>query len=111
MVLVDAGGVGSRSSMSTSLISLQESGGYITDITRTWPISGTFTSAQKDLYDAVLTTQRHCTSLCRANASVSLDEIHIIAEAELKDHLTQLGFDMSGNVWISSIISPRIVCD
>ncbi|CAF9922164.1 hypothetical protein IMSHALPRED_005600 [Imshaugia aleurites] len=82
MVLVDAGG---------------ELGGYITDITRTWPISGTFTPAQKDLYNAVLTTQRHCISLCRANANVSLDELHMTAETNLKDHLKQLGFDMSGN--------------
>ncbi|MCJ1451388.1 hypothetical protein MMC28_001724 [Mycoblastus sanguinarius] len=80
-VLVDAGG---------------EYGGYITDITRTWPVSGHFAHAQKDLYDAVLTTQRHCISLCRANASVSLDELHNIAETDLKDQLSQLGFDMSG---------------
>ncbi|KAL9135589.1 MAG: hypothetical protein Q9175_003221 [Cornicularia normoerica] len=82
MVLVDAGG---------------EYGGYITDITRTWPISGTFTAAQKDLYNAVLRTQRQCISLCRANANVSLDGLHNVAETALKDQLTQLGFDMSGN--------------
>ncbi|CAF9907590.1 MAG: hypothetical protein ALECFALPRED_003543 [Alectoria fallacina] len=82
MVLVDAGG---------------EFGGYITDITRTWPISGAFAPAQKDLYNAVLTTQRHCISLCRANANVSLDELHNVAETGLKDQLKQLGFDMSRN--------------
>lgn len=82
MVLVDAGG---------------ELGGYITDITRTWPVSGTFNPAQKDLYNAVLATQRHCISLCRANANVSLDELHSIAETDLRDNLKQLGFDMSGN--------------
>ena len=81
LVLVDAGG---------------EYGGYITDITRTWPITGTFTPAQKDLYGAILTTQRYCVSLCRANAGLSLDQIHDAAEASLKDQLSQLGFDMSG---------------
>lgn len=85
MVLVDAGG---------------EYGGYITDITRTWPISGAFTPAQKDLYEAVLTTQRLCISLCRANANVSLDELHSIADQSLKDQLKQLGFAMNGNVRI-----------
>ena len=84
----------------TLLTSPQEYGGYITDITRTWPISGIFTPAQKDLYNAVLTTQRHCISLCRANANVSLDELHKIAEISLNDQLKQLGFDMSGNVRI-----------
>ncbi|KAI4185901.1 MAG: hypothetical protein L6R41_003838 [Letrouitia leprolyta] len=82
LVLADAGG---------------EYGSYITDITRTWPISGTFTPAQKDLYNAVLATQRTCTSLCRANAPNSLDKLHEIAERTLKDSLSQLGFDMSGN--------------
>ena len=80
-VLVDAGG---------------EYGGYITDITRTWPVSGTFSPAQKDLYNAVLTAQRHCISLCRANAQLSLDQLHDASVASLKDTLSQLGFDMSG---------------
>ena len=79
-VLVDAGG---------------EYGGYITDITRTWPVSGTFTPAQKDLYNAVLIAQRHCVSLCRVNASLSLDQIHEACKASLKDSLSQLGFDTS----------------
>ncbi|KAL8736819.1 MAG: hypothetical protein Q9166_000185 [cf. Caloplaca sp. 2 TL-2023] len=82
LVLVDAGG---------------EYGNYITDITRTWPVSRTFTSPQKDLYNAMLATQRTCIALCRADASNSLDKIHQIAEASLKDSLSQLGFDMSGN--------------
>ncbi|KAL8781022.1 MAG: hypothetical protein Q9213_006199 [Squamulea squamosa] len=82
LVLADAGG---------------EYGNYITDITRTWPISGTFTGSQKDLYNAILTTQRTCIALCRADASSSLDKIHQIAEATLKDSLSQLGFDMSGD--------------
>ena len=81
LVLVDAGG---------------ECGGYITDITRTWPASGKFSSAQRDLYSAVLTTQRHCVSLCRENASLSLDQIHEAAEESLKEQLSLIGFDMSG---------------
>ena len=80
-VLVDAGG---------------EYGGYITDITRTWPVSGKFTPAQRDLYNAVLTAQRHCVSLCRVSASLSLDQIHDVCNASLKDSLSQLGFDMAG---------------
>ena len=81
-VLVDAGG---------------EYGGYITDITRTWPVSGTFTPAQKDLYNTVLAAQRHCVSLCRANASMSLDQLHNTCKASLADSLSQLGFDVSEN--------------
>lgn len=76
---------------------LQEYSNYITDITRTWPISGHFTPPQKDLYNAILATQRTCISLCRASASSSLDKIHQVAEKTLKDSLGQLSFDMSGN--------------
>ena len=78
MVLVDAGG---------------EHGGYITDITRTWPVSGKFSPAQRDLYNAVLSTQRHCIALCRANAGLSLDRLHNLAESHLADCLRQLGFE------------------
>lgn len=35
-----------------------EYGGYSSDITRTWPISGSFTKAQKVLYDVVLHLQK-----------------------------------------------------
>ncbi|KAI1478084.1 Creatinase/aminopeptidase [Daldinia eschscholtzii] len=81
-VLVDAGG---------------EYGTYITDITRTWPVSGKFNQAQKDLYNAVLRAQRSSISLCRASANVTLDKLHQITENALRDQLQQLGFDLSGD--------------
>jgi intermediate cleaving peptidase 55 len=71
-------------------------GGYIADITRSWPISGKFSDAQRDLYEAVLNVQRSCIALCRESANVSLDKLHGIAENALKDQLKQIGFDMSG---------------
>ncbi|XDG06138.1 hypothetical protein ABKA04_005753 [Annulohypoxylon sp. FPYF3050] len=82
LVLVDAGG---------------EYGTYITDITRTWPVSGKFSPAQKDLYNAVLRAQRSAVSLSRASANVTLDKLHLITENALRDQLEQLGFDVSGN--------------
>ncbi|KAI9826620.1 MAG: hypothetical protein M1832_006216 [Thelocarpon impressellum] len=82
LVLVDAGG---------------EYGGYVTDITRTWPVNGRFSAAQRDLYEAILRVQRTCVTLCRQDANVSLDKIHKVAENGLSDQLKQLGFDLSGN--------------
>lgn len=76
----------------------QESGTYISDITRTWPVNGKFTGPQRDLYNAVLNVHRSCISLCRADAGNSLDQLHRIAENGLKDQLKQLGFDVSGDV-------------
>lgn len=92
MVLTDAGG---------------EYGGYITDITRTWPIDGKFTEAQKDLYNAVLQAQRKCISLCREDANLSLDELHGIAESSLKENLRQIGFHMTSNA-ISSLFPHHV---
>ncbi|KAL2832693.1 xaa-pro dipeptidase app [Aspergillus pseudoustus] len=82
MVLVDGGG---------------EMGTYISDITRTWPVNGKFTDAQRDLYTAVLNVHRSCVSLCRETAHLSLDRLHGIAENGLKDQLKQLGFDVSAD--------------
>ncbi|KAI1132921.1 peptidase M24, structural domain-containing protein [Nemania abortiva] len=82
MVLVDAGG---------------EYGTYITDITRTWPLSGKFSPAQRDLYTAVLKAQRSSVSLCRASANLTLDQLHSVTERGLRQELKQLGFDLSGN--------------
>ncbi|KAI0483522.1 peptidase M24, structural domain-containing protein [Xylaria cf. heliscus] len=83
MVLVDAGG---------------EYGTYITDITRTWPASGKFSPAQRDLYTAVLNAQRSSVSLCRADANMTLDQLHGVTDRALRDELKQLGFDLGGDV-------------
>ena len=80
MVLVDGGG---------------KHGGYVADITRTFPVDGRFTAAQRDLYTAVLNVQKTCVALCRGSAMVSLDKLHEIAEEQLKDQLKGIGFDVS----------------
>lgn len=80
MALVDAAG---------------KKGGYISDITRTWPVSGKFSPAQRDLYQAVLNVQRTLVSLCRGSAEMSLDKLHAAAEGFLTDQLKRIGFDMS----------------
>ncbi|KAI9151870.1 xaa-pro dipeptidase app [Paramyrothecium foliicola] len=79
-ILVDAGG---------------EYGTYITDISRTWPVSGKFTPAQRDLYEAVLRVQRTSVSLCRESANMSLEDIHRITVRSLVDQLSDLGFNVS----------------
>lgn len=80
LVLVDAGA---------------EYGGYITDISRTWPVAGKFNQPQKDLYNTLLKVQRSCVSLCHEGSKLSLDKLHKIASHTLADGLKDLGFDMS----------------
>ncbi|XP_068606208.1 xaa-Pro aminopeptidase 3 [Brachionichthys hirsutus] len=48
--------------------------GYVSDVTRTWPVNGKFSPAQAELYEAVLEVQRSCLSLCCPG--VSLDHIY-----------------------------------
>lgn len=81
-VLVDAGG---------------QYGGYITDITRCWPVDGRFTDTQRDMYEMLLNAQKKCIALCRESANISLDSIHRTTEQLLTSGLRDLGFDMSGN--------------
>lgn len=82
MVLVDAGG---------------EYGGYITDITRTWPLNGKFSDPQRDLYNAILKVQQSCVSLCREDADMTLDKLHRVTEDHLRSGLKDLGFDLDNN--------------
>jgi intermediate cleaving peptidase 55 len=82
LVLVDAGA---------------QYGSYVTDITRTWPVSGKFTPAQRDLYTLLLNVQRSCVALCRVSSQLSLDKLHQIAANQLREGLKDIGFDMSND--------------
>ncbi|KAF2097728.1 xaa-pro dipeptidase app [Rhizodiscina lignyota] len=94
LVLVDAGG---------------EFGGYIADITRTFPVDASkkFTKAQSDLYAAVLEPQKKVVDLCHSNANLCLDDLHRVAESSLRDNLKALGFDMSNDA--ISVLFPHHV--
>ncbi|MBN3323454.1 XPP3 aminopeptidase, partial [Atractosteus spatula] len=61
--------------------------GYVSDVTRTWPVSGRFSPPQAELYQAVLDIQGACLALC--SPGVSLDSIYShmlrLLGARLKD--------------------------
>lgn len=63
--------------------------GYSSDITRTWPVSGKFTSAQRDVYHAVLEVHRRCVEACRAGKTMK--SIHQLAVRLLSQALKDLG--------------------
>jgi intermediate cleaving peptidase 55 len=83
-------------------------GGYVTDITRTWPVDGKFSPAQKDLYNLLLSVQRSCVALCRTSASISLDKLHSVACNSLSEGLKDLGFDMSSSDAISTLFPHHV---
>ncbi|KAG5440481.1 hypothetical protein PCK2_000415 [Pneumocystis canis] len=80
LVLVDAGG---------------EYGNYVTDISRTWPVNGIFSPAQKDLYQAVLNVQKACIQLCSEEHAISLNMIHQHSIELFKEELKNLGFNIT----------------
>jgi Xaa-Pro aminopeptidase len=57
-----------------------EYGGYASDITRTFPINGRFTKAQREIYDLVLETQMSCVEMVRPG----------VTHDELKNHSIEL---------------------
>ncbi|TFY58282.1 hypothetical protein EVJ58_g6513 [Rhodofomes roseus] len=71
-----------------------EYNGYASDITRTFPVSGAFTSAQADLYGALLSAQKQLVALCTARAGVSLAQLHHKSVEFLGRELRQIGFDL-----------------
>ncbi|HEY3349265.1 MAG TPA: aminopeptidase P N-terminal domain-containing protein [Thermoanaerobaculia bacterium] len=66
-----------------------EVGGYASDVTRTFPVSGRFTRPQKALYGAVLAAQRAAIAAVRPGAP--WDAPHEAARAVLLDALLEFG--------------------
>lgn len=59
--------------------------GYGVDITRTWPVSGKFSSQQRDAYEAVLASQEAAISLCTPGRSYQ--DVHLEAARVLSQFL------------------------
>jgi Xaa-Pro aminopeptidase len=72
--LVDAGG---------------EYGLYTADVTRTFPVSGTFSGAQRDLYQACLEAQKQAIAAVKPGATI--DGIHALTVRVLTEGLVGLG--------------------
>ncbi|XP_048439532.1 intermediate cleaving peptidase 55, mitochondrial isoform X2 [Pyrus x bretschneideri] len=63
--------------------------GYVSDLTRTWPPYGSFSSAQEELYDLILQTNKTCVELCKPGASIR--EIHNFSVEMLHKGLKEIG--------------------
>jgi Xaa-Pro aminopeptidase len=63
--------------------------GYASDITRTFPVNGRFTAAQKAVYEVVLAAQLACLDAVRAGGA--FHDYHKVAERVLAQGLIDLG--------------------
>ncbi|KAF8702125.1 hypothetical protein AX14_014503 [Amanita brunnescens Koide BX004] len=70
-----------------------EYNGYASDITRSFPASGTFTEPQRDLYSAVLSVQKSLINLCTEQANLSMHDLHKLSCDRLRQELAQVGFN------------------
>lgn len=93
MVLVDASG---------SL------GGYCSDISRTWPVGGQFSDAQRDLYQAVLNVQKQCIELCKESNQLSLNDIHEKSMSFMREEIKNLGLSHITN-WDVERLYPHYI--
>ncbi|CAG8454420.1 67_t:CDS:2 [Acaulospora colombiana] len=73
---------------------IQEYHGYASDITRTWPVNGKFTQAQREIYEVVLKVNRNCIKLCTEEENISLNGIHEASVQIMKEELINLGFNL-----------------
>ncbi len=63
--------------------------GYAGDITRTWPVSGRFSTTQREIYEVVLRAQAAAIALVKPGTSYR--EVHVAASREIVKGLVDLG--------------------
>jgi len=63
--------------------------GYCADITRTWPVSGTFSGRQRSAYQAVLRAQEAAIAACRAGNPYRA--VHDAASREIAEFMVEEG--------------------
>ncbi|GAA5882105.1 hypothetical protein JCM16303_005606 [Sporobolomyces ruberrimus] len=88
-----------------------EYGGYASDITRTFPVSGKFTPPQKALYSAVLRIHRHLLALCQdpsKSHSLTLEQLHKVSVDLTREELRDLGFNLKGGE-LERVLYPHFV--
>jgi Xaa-Pro aminopeptidase len=68
---------------------------YTADVTRTFPVSGKFSRAQRDVYHWVLEAQKASIALCRAGSG--FDEVHDASVRVLTEGMVALGL-LEGSV-------------
>ncbi|KXN84216.1 Intermediate cleaving peptidase 55 [Leucoagaricus sp. SymC.cos] len=67
-------------------------------LARTFPASGKFSTAQAELYSAVLAVQKELINDCTESAGYTLHELHRKSCSRLREELTKLGFNFKSSI-------------
>jgi Xaa-Pro aminopeptidase len=70
-------------------VGVESPGGFAGDVTRTWPVSGRFSSTQRELYEVVLDAQQ--STIDRTRPGVRYRDLHLHAAREMTRGLVALG--------------------
>lgn len=70
-------------------VGAETSSGWASDVTRTWPVSGKFSSTQRDVYDVVLAAHDVC--IRNLQPGVEYRDIHLMAATVIAAGLVDLG--------------------
>lgn len=70
-------------------VGAETSMGWAADVTRTWPVTGKFSTTQRDLYEVVLAAHDACIEKVRPG--VEYREIHLLAATVIAQGLVDLG--------------------
>ncbi|MEG4862716.1 MULTISPECIES: aminopeptidase P family protein [unclassified Microcoleus] len=76
-------------------VGAETSMGWAADVTRTWPVSGKFSSTQRAIYDVVLAAHDACIE--KISPGVEYQDIHLLAARIMAAGLVDLGI-LQGNV-------------
>jgi Xaa-Pro aminopeptidase len=75
-------------------VGAETAGGWAGDVTRTWPVSGKFTTPQKEIYEVVLSAQRQ--AIAGVTPGTRYRNVHLLACQALAAGLVDLGI-LRGN--------------
>ena len=79
--------------------------GYVSDVTSTVPVNGTFTQEQKDIYNIVLEANQEVKK--SAKPGVSWLDMHLLAEKVILTGLQKLGF-LDGSADVQEMVNNRV---
>lgn len=70
-------------------VGAETANGWAADVTRTWAVSGKFSSTQRDIYEIVLAAHDAC--IAKIRPGVEYQDIHLLAASVIAEGLVDLG--------------------